>query len=200
MKYLASFITLAALVCLSGSMAAGQAGRRRTENPKATYPVPLPDEPEPKAQIKKAPKDLPDQKVYQCLYNDRPILDVANIAADGEEIVSGKELSSKPRILQKPQPAYTSEARRNGTGGKVILKVLLSSTAKVTSVRVVQELPDGLTESAVRAACLIRFEPAMKDARPVSYYVIVEYGFWNGSRIWPRTPPSVPLPPRPSRP
>lgn len=196
MKYLASFITLAVLICLSGAQAAGQAGRRRAETPKATYPVPPPDEPAPKVQIK---KDPPDQQVYQCLYNDRPILDVANTAASSEEIFSGKEVASKPRILQKPPPAYTSEARRNGTRGKVVLKVLLSSTGKVTYARVVRELPDGLTESAVKAACLIRFEPAMKDGRPVAYYALVEYNFMMDLRIWPgpRTPPPFPIPPRP---
>jgi protein TonB len=199
MKYLASFITLAALICLSGASAAGQAGRRRTQNPKATYPVPLPDEDPPKVQIKKAPKDSPDQKVYQCLYNDRPILDVANTAADSEEIFSSKDVATKPRILQRPEPFYPAEARRNGTGGKVILKVLLSATSKVTFVRVVQELPDGLTESAVKAACLIRFQPAMKEGRAVAYYVLVEYGFWVSSRTWPgpRTLPPFPRPPRP---
>lgn len=197
MKYLASFIVLLFLVCLSGASATGQAGRRRTENPKAGYPVPPPPvEDEPKVPVKKHPLD---QKVYQCLYNDRPILDVANTAEGSEEIFSGKDVTSKPRILQRPQPAYPAEARRKGTSGKVILRALLSSTGKVTFVRVVNELPDGLTESAVKAACLIRFEPAMKDARPVAQYVIVEYGFWVSSRPWPgpRTTPPFPLPRRP---
>ncbi len=181
------------LVRLNGSRTGRPSSCRKS---KAAYPVPPPDESAPKVPIRKDPSD---QKVYQCLYNDRPILDVAGTAADSEEIFSSKDVSTEPHILKRPEPAYPLEARNNGTGGKVILKVLLSSSGKVTFVRAVKELPDGLTESAVKAACQIRFEPATKDGRPVAQYGIVEYGFWVSSR-WPgqpRTSLPFPLPRRP---
>lgn len=189
MKHAASFIVALALVCIGVECAPAQSGRRKAETPKATYPVPLP------SPAKPAPKERsvidPEAKVYQCI-DDKPLLDKAAALKDEEEnVVPGKELSSKPKILAKPHPDYPSAARRNGTSGTVVLKVLLSSSAKVTTVKVVRDLPDGLTESAVKAACRIRFNPGMKDGRPVSYYVLVEYGFMVSSRprIGTRWPP-----------
>jgi hypothetical protein len=61
---------------------------------------------------------------------------------------------------------------------------------------VVDELPDGLTENAIRAACAIRFKPAMKDERAVSQYVLVKYLFMADARIGARTR-RPPFPPRP---
>ena len=183
MKHFAALILILALGCLCcASVVEAQSGRRAPKAPKASYPVPPPAEPTPQVKVEKLKKNSPDEKVYQCLYDDRPILDVADTAADSEEIFSSKDVASGPRILKKINPAYTPEARRNGTSGKVVLKALLSSTAKVTFVRVVKGLPNGLTESAVKAACRIRFEPARKDGHPVGYYVIVEYEFWTDSR------------------
>lgn len=186
MKYGAAFISTLALVCLCGGVAAAQSGRRAPKTPQASYPVPLPAEPAPPVKIKKEPQD---EKVYQCLYDGRPLLDVADTAGKSEEIFSSKDVATKARILKKTPPDYPSEARRNGTKGKVVLKVLLSSTAKVTYVTVLEGLPNGLTESAIKAACRIRFEPALKDGHPVAMYVQVEYGFWTDSRPFPGYPP-----------
>jgi TonB family protein len=188
MKAVAALISTLVLVCLCGAAASAQSGRRAPKNPKASYPVPLPEEPAPKVKIEKVAPEQ-EQKVYQCLYDGRPLLDVANTAAASEEIFSGRDVTTKPRILQKPPPSFPSEARRSGTGGKVILRVLLSSTAKVTHITVLKELPNGLTESAIKAACRIRFEPAMKDGHPVAMYVQVEYEFWTSYRPIPRFPP-----------
>ena len=44
----------------------------------------------------------------------------------------------------------------------MVLKVLLLADGKLDRVRVVRRLPYGLTENAIRAACEIKFKPAMK--------------------------------------
>lgn len=187
MKSVAALISILALICLCGGTTAAQSGRRAPKNQKESFPVPLPDEPPaPKVKIEKVP---PDEKVYQCLYDGRPLLDVANTAATSEEIFSGRDVTTKPKILKRPPPAYTEEARRHGTGGKVVLRVLLASTAKVTHITVIKELPNGLTESAIKAACRMSFEPARKDGRPVAMYVQVEYEFLTSSNPIPGFPP-----------
>jgi TonB family protein len=189
MKRLASFIAAVALSLVgSTATALAQAGRHGAENPKATFPVPLPDESVRDSWIK---RDSQDQTLYQCL-------DAGGQAAAetaDQEIFSGKDVTEKARILAKPEPTYTLEARRNGTNGRVRLRVVLSSAARVTSVKVIKELPDGLTEMAVKAACRIRFKPALKDGLPVSQYVLVEYGFMTNLPIGART--RMPPPPRP---
>jgi TonB family protein len=95
----------------------------------------------------------------------------------GERILSAKETDSRVEITSKPQPSYTKEARRNGVQGFVAVKILLSGNGKVSRVRVMKGLPAGLTESAIRAACRMKFRPALKDGTPVSQWVIAEYAF-----------------------
>jgi TonB family protein len=95
----------------------------------------------------------------------------------GERILSAKETDSRVVITSKPQPAYTKEARRNGIQGFVALKVLLSGNGKVSRIRVLKRLPAGLTETAIFAACRMKFKPALKDGVPVSQWVTAEYAF-----------------------
>jgi TonB family protein len=95
----------------------------------------------------------------------------------GERIFSAKETDSRVVITSRPQPSYTKEARRNGIQGFVAVKILLSGNGKVTRVRVVKSLRAGLTENAIRAACKMKFRPALKNGAPVSQWVIAEYAF-----------------------
>ncbi|MDX6693599.1 MAG: Gram-negative bacterial TonB protein C-terminal [Blastocatellia bacterium] len=192
MKRLATLILTLSLVCLCQAMAAAQAGRHSTETPKATYPVPPPEESE---SVTKIGQDTQNHKIYQCL-DERIELDPTRSVAANEVVFSPKDVDTKAKILSRPQPHYTREARSNGTSGRVVMKALLSSSSKVTSVEAITELPDGLTESAVKAACALRFEPAMKDGHEVSQYVIVEYGFM----IDHRSGPGMRRLPSPSRP
>jgi TonB family protein len=87
------------------------------------------------------------------------------------------EVSTKARILSKPEPPYTEEARKNQVTGTVVLKVIFSSSGQVTNIRAVSGLPNGLTEKAIAAAHNIKFIPAVKDGRNVSMYAQLEYTF-----------------------
>ena len=96
---------------------------------------------------------------------------------DYNRIFSGKEVSSKARVLSKPEPQYTEDARKNQITGTVVLRAVFTSGGQVTSIRAVSGLPYGLTERAIAAARQIRFTPAMKDGRAVSMYIQLEYNF-----------------------
>ncbi len=96
----------------------------------------------------------------------------------GDQIVASKQADEKVRFLKKPEPSYTDEARKNKIAGTVILKVVFTSSGTVENIRVVRELPDGLTERAIEAAKKIKFVPAMKDGHPVSMWIQLEYNFW----------------------
>jgi TonB family protein len=98
-------------------------------------------------------------------------LDYAN------KIFKPSEVSSKARILSRPEPQYTEEARKNQVSGTVVLRAVFSSNGQVTSIRTVSGLPHGLTEKAMAAARQIRFAPATKDGRAVSQYIQIEYNF-----------------------
>jgi TonB family protein len=90
---------------------------------------------------------------------------------------SPKEVTQKARVLFKPEPQYTEEARRNQITGTVIVKAVLSGSGEVTNIRAITALPFGLTEKAIAAARQIRFAPAMKDGRAVSQWIQIEYNF-----------------------
>jgi TonB family protein len=87
------------------------------------------------------------------------------------------EVTQRARILTKPEPEYTEEARRNQITGAVVLRVVFSASGQVVDIRTVSGLPFGLTERAISAARRIRFVPATKDNRPVSVYMQLEYNF-----------------------
>jgi TonB family protein len=94
-----------------------------------------------------------------------------------DRIFTGKEVTSKARLISKPEPQYTEDARKNQVVGTVVLKVVFSSNGSVTNIRTVSGLPYGLTERAIAAARQIKFVPATKDGHPVSMWMQLEYNF-----------------------
>jgi TonB family protein len=90
---------------------------------------------------------------------------------------SGKEVSVKARVLSKPEPSYTEAARQSGVTGIVVLRCVFGADGVVKHLLVIQGLPLGLTEQALKAARRIKFTPAMKDGVPVSMYIQLEYNF-----------------------
>jgi TonB family protein len=89
----------------------------------------------------------------------------------------GSEVEQRARLLFKPEPQYTEEARRNQITGTVMLRVVFSSAGEVVQIRAVRTLPFGLTERAIAAAHQIKFVPAIKGGRPVSVFMQLEYNF-----------------------
>lgn len=96
---------------------------------------------------------------------------------DYNKVFLSKEVSSKARVLSKPEPQYTEEARKNQIVGTVVLRAVFTSGGQVTSIKAVSGLPDGLTERAIAAARQIKFTPATKDGHAVSMYIQLEYNF-----------------------
>jgi len=90
---------------------------------------------------------------------------------------SGAEVEQRARLLLKPEPQYTEEARRNQVEGTVVLRVVFASSGEVVQIRATRTLPFGLTERAIAAARQIRFVPAMKAGHPVSVFMQLEYNF-----------------------
>lgn len=96
---------------------------------------------------------------------------------DYNKVFSGKDVSSKARVLSKPEPQYTEDARKNQVTGTVVLRAIFASSGQVTSIRAVSGLPYGLTERAIAAARNIKFVPATKDGHTVSMHIQLEYNF-----------------------
>lgn len=96
---------------------------------------------------------------------------------DPNKVYTTKDVTSKARILSRPEPQYTEEARRNQVTGTVVLRAVFAANGSVTGIKAIKGLPDGLTEKAIAAARQIKFVPAQKDGRSVSQYIQIEYNF-----------------------
>jgi len=94
-----------------------------------------------------------------------------------EHPFTGSQVEQRARLLTKPEPQYTDEARKNQITGTVKLRVIFSSNGEVVQIRAVDTLPFGLTERAIAAARQIKFIPAMKGGQPVSVFMQLEYNF-----------------------
>ncbi|HEX9930082.1 MAG TPA: energy transducer TonB [Pyrinomonadaceae bacterium] len=81
------------------------------------------------------------------------------------------------KIKSQPRPKYTEAARKNNVSGTVRLLVTFSASGKVTEVKRISGLPDGLTEEAIIAAKNIEFEPPQQNGKPISIVKPVEYKF-----------------------
>jgi protein TonB len=87
------------------------------------------------------------------------------------------QVDSKPRMLNSAQPRYTEDARRNHVLGAVSARLLVGTDGAVKQIAILNALPDGLTEQALRAAYELRFEPAKKNGEPVEWWMPVMIEF-----------------------
>ncbi len=84
---------------------------------------------------------------------------------------------SAPRALDTPDPEYSEEARKAKYQGVVVLWLIVGPDGKPRDIRVSRPLGMGLDQKAVEAVQHWRFEPAMKDGRPVAVQINVEVNF-----------------------
>src|SRR5262249_3028310 len=83
----------------------------------------------------------------------------------------------RPTILYREKAKYTEVARINSLQGTVALNVVFGEEGKISNIRVIRCLPDGLTQGAIAAAQVIRFNPAIKNGTPVSVRGALEFTF-----------------------
>jgi periplasmic protein TonB len=84
---------------------------------------------------------------------------------------------SAPQAVSTPDPEYTDEARNAKTQGTCILWLIVDEKGFPRNIRVVRGLGFGLDAKAIEAVKQWRFQPAMKDGRPVNVQISVEVGF-----------------------
>jgi periplasmic protein TonB len=84
---------------------------------------------------------------------------------------------SAPRALDTPDPEYSEEARKAKYQGVVVLWLVVGPDGKPRDIKVSRPLGMGLDQKAIEAVQRWRFEPAMKDGRPVAVQINVEVNF-----------------------
>lgn len=119
------------------------------------------------------------------LYNFSQILLAAGETAEAESILQTFQDSKGLRpIIEKGEAVigefdrlavvdrryakYTTEAKRQGTEGQILIRAIIDANGKVTDTEVLHGLPNGLTEAALKALQKSKFQPAMLNGEPVA--------------------------------
>ncbi|MBS1853134.1 MAG: energy transducer TonB [Acidobacteria bacterium] len=84
---------------------------------------------------------------------------------------------SAPRAVFTPDPEYSEEARKAKYQGTCVLWLIVGPDGRPRDVRIARSLGLGLDEKAIEAVKNWKFEPAMKDGKPVSVQINVEVSF-----------------------
>jgi TonB family protein len=170
-------VFVASVIVVCNYPALSQSGRRIKESKPSPPAVEEPTkESPPPEQNDNPPITAEKNQEYMCT-DDGTLARILDTDTGKEKVFTSKQVDTKATILSKPAPSYSREARRAGIRGYVILKVVLSSTGKIGRIKVLRGLPFGLTENGIRAACKIKFQPAVKDGQPVSQTLQVDYAF-----------------------
>lgn len=172
-------------VVLGHATVSAQSGRRSTKPPPAA-PPPAVEEPKDKA-AKPPLRDRPEivavaNEEYKCV--DDGSLAVVVPSSEAEKVFAPNEVTIKAKLLSRPKPEYTAEARRRAVEGVITVRVVVLKSGKVSSVKITgRGGPFGLNESAIHAACNMEFVPASKDGERVSQWFKTEIVFRLGSSI-----------------
>jgi len=84
---------------------------------------------------------------------------------------------SAPRPVFTPDPEYSEEARKAKYQGTCVLWLIVGPDGKPRDIKVARTLGLGLDEKAIEAVKQWKFEPAMKDGKPVAVQINVEVSF-----------------------
>lgn len=84
---------------------------------------------------------------------------------------------SAPKALYSPDPEYSEEARKAKYQGTCVLWLIVGPDGKPRDIHVSRSLGLGLDEKAIEAVKQWKFEPAMKDGKPVAVQISVQVDF-----------------------
>jgi protein TonB len=84
---------------------------------------------------------------------------------------------SAPQAISSPDPGYTEEARRAKKQGTCVLWLIVDAAGRPRDIKVVRGLGLGLDAKALEAVKQWRFQPALKDGKPVDVQISVEVEF-----------------------
>lgn len=89
-----------------------------------------------------------------------------------------RQVDVQPRAVGRIEPLYPDAARRRNEEGSLRLMVKIDDLGRVLSAEVVEANPPGVfDEAALDAFRKARFQPAMKDGRPVRFQAYMRVDF-----------------------
>jgi TonB family protein len=125
--------------------------------------------------------------------------DAAKTAPTGAFRVGGGV--SAPKAIYQPEPEFSEEARKKANfHGTCAVSFVVGPDGRTRDIKVLRSLGLGLDEKAVEAVKNWRFEPGMKDGKPVAVLASAEVTFQSASTPEPNvsTPEPNASAPRPN--
>jgi protein TonB len=84
---------------------------------------------------------------------------------------------SAPRPTYQPDPEYSEEARKAKYQGTSVLSLIVGADGRPRDIHIARSLGLGLDEKAIEAVKQWKFDPAMRDGKPVAVEISVEIDF-----------------------
>ena len=94
-----------------------------------------------------------------------------------EIVYEVSDVSVRPKPIRTPNPEYCDKGRKKKINGIVLLDFIVTAEGRVRDVKVTQSLFPCLDSQAVAAVSTWKFEPAMKDGKPVAVHLKSEVDF-----------------------
>jgi TonB family protein len=86
---------------------------------------------------------------------------------------------SQPVFFQRLKPDYTEQAAALSVAATVDLQVVFQADGKAGEIEVVRWAGFGLEEAAMATVRQLRFKPAERDGKSLSFRALVRYNFWQ---------------------
>ena len=105
---------------------------------------------------------------------------IGQAAAHPQEVVDGKDPGvTLPKVISEVKPQYTADALRAKIQGTLIMTAVVRTDGAPGDIEITKSLDTkyGLDKQAVAALRQWRFEPGLKDGKPVPVRVTVEMRF-----------------------
>lgn len=100
--------------------------------------------------------------------------EMERVSTEGKGIAEGLK---QPFPLHKPDPAYSSEARKAKISGSLVLAVAIDQDGHVMNIAVIRPLGMGLDENAVQTIRTWTFKPAQVNGQARAAKTMVEVSF-----------------------
>jgi TonB family protein len=102
------------------------------------------------------------------------VVDSASTAVPASHRTAAEKVDRPVRVRYCPEPAYPTALGQYGFGGRVVLRFVVdtSGLAELDDIVVSETSNPGFVESARRTVAKCRYDPAMRDGRPVRFLVM----------------------------
>ena len=126
---------------------------------------------------------------------------VTNVASAQDANEPASPALSPPKLVQAAQPVYPPAQLQSGASAVVALVLTLDETGQVTDVSVASSAGNDFDQAAIAAAKELKFEPALREGKPVASKIPFRFQFEPQAAAAPvNVPVPVPVPDSPPAP